>query len=120
MKTVELLGLLIMVAAIYQTTLAFAEPLELVASSVSNYDGSSATVTMTWNHTDMVSSCKVGCVSCEPNTSESTTDYGIMLHKVTPFPNSHMAMLYIIAYDSDNNIITAKQLIINLNSIADP
>jgi len=94
---------------------AFAEPLENIQTSVLNYDNNSATVQISWNHDDKATNYKIGCVSCTPNTAEFTTGDGITFTNVTPFPNSSLAMLYMITYDSENEIITAKQLIVNLN-----
>ena len=94
---------------------AFAEPLEEVSTIVSSYDKTSASITISWNHDDSATGYKVGCVSCNPNTSEITEDISVELHGVTPFPNSSLAMLYVIAYDSEDKIIAAEQLIISLD-----
>ena len=94
---------------------AFAEPLDNTRISVSNYDGDSATVKITWNHDDKATNYKIGCVSCNPNTVKFTTGDSITFNNVTPFPNGSFAMLYVIAYDSQNEMISAKQLIVNLN-----
>lgn len=118
MRAIALLGLLAMAVAMHPSTPAFAEPLEEITASVSNFDGASspsATVTITWNHDGDVANYRAGCVSCNPNTSESTTDDSIELHGVTPFPNGSSAMLYVVAYDSENEIIAAKQLIVSLD-----
>ncbi len=113
MKAVALLALLVMAAA-HPPAQAFAEPLEEVTASVSDYDGASATVTISWNHDGAAASHLAGCVSCSPHVSESTAGDGIELRGVTPFPNSQLAMLYVIAYDSGGEIVAAKQLIIGL------
>ncbi len=115
MKFIASLGLLILVASVILGNPAFAEPLENIQTSVLNYDGNSATVQITWNHDDKATNYKIGCVSCKPNTAEFTTGDSITFTNVTPFPNSSFAMLYMITYDSENVIITAKQLIVNLN-----
>jgi hypothetical protein len=94
---------------------AFAEPLGNVRISASNYDGDSATVRITWNHDDKATNYKIGCVSCNPNTVKFTTGDSITFNNVTPFPSGSFAMLYVIAYDSQNEMISAKQLIVNLN-----
>ena len=114
MRAITLLGLLAMAVAVHPSTPASAEPLEEIAASVSDFDGVSATVAISWNHDDGAASYEVGCVSCNPNTSEPTTHDSAELQGVTPFPNSQSAMLYVIAYDSENEIIGAKQLIISL------
>ncbi len=115
MKVIASLGLLILVTSMILGNPAFAEPLDNIQISVLNYDDNSATVQITWNHDDKATNYKIGCVSCKPNTAEFTTGDSITFTNVTPFPNSSFAMLYMITYDSENVIITAKQLIVNLN-----
>ncbi len=115
MKAVALLGLFILMAGVLFGTQAFGEPLENVGMSVLDYDGNSATVGITWNYDDMVMNYKIGCVSCNPNIVEFTTNNSMTLGNVTSFPNGSLAMLYVITYDSQNEIISAKQLIVNLN-----
>ncbi len=115
MKVIVSLGLLILVASVFLGNPAFAESLDNIRTSVSNYDGNSATVKITWNYDDQATNYKIGCVSCSPNTEKFTTGNSITLNNVTPFPNSSNAMLYVITYDSENEIITAKQLIVNLS-----
>ncbi len=115
MKVIASLGLLILMTGVFFGNQAFAEPLDNVEIFVSNYDGDSATVEITWNHDNKATNYKIGCVSCNPNTEKFTTGDSITFNSVTPFPNSSNAMLYVIAYDSENKIISAKQLIINLS-----
>ncbi len=115
MKSLALLAILVLTVGIISTNQAFAEPLDSVSTYVSNYDGDSATVEITWNNDDSVKNYKVGCVSCTPNIVEFTTGNSMTIDNVTPFPNGSYALLYVISYDSENNISTAKQLIINLN-----
>ena len=115
MKVVVSLGLLILVASVFLGNPAFAESLDNIRISVSNYDGNSATVKITWNHDDKATNYKIGCVSCNPNTVKFTTGDSITFNNVTPFPNGSFAMLYVITYDSQNEMISAKQLIVNLN-----
>ena len=115
MKVIASLGLLILVASVFLGNPAFAESLDNIRISVSNYDGNSATVKITWNHDDKATNYKIGCVSCYPNTEKFTTGDSITFNNVTPFPNGSFAMLYVIAYDSQNEMISAKQLIVNLN-----
>ncbi len=94
---------------------AFAESLDNIRIFVLNYDGDSATVKINWNHDDKATNYKIGCVSCNPNTVKFTTGDSITFNNVTPFPNGSSAMLYVITYDSQNEIIYAKKLIVNLN-----
>ncbi len=115
MKVVVSLGLLILVASVFLGNPAFAESLDNIRTSVWNYDGNSATVKITWNYDGKATNYKIGCVSCNPNTEKFTTGNSITLNNVTPFPNSSNAMLYVIIYDSENKIISAKQLIVDLS-----
>ncbi|KFM17494.1 hypothetical protein AAA799P11_01326 [Marine Group I thaumarchaeote SCGC AAA799-P11] len=115
MKSLAFLALFVLAIGVISTNQAFAEPLDVVSTSVSNYNGDSATVKITWNNDSSAKNYKVGCVSCTPNVVEITTGNNITIHNVTPFPNGSYALLYVISYDSQNNIITAKQLIVNLN-----
>jgi len=115
LKVIASLGLLVLVASVILGNPAFAESLDNIRILVSNYDGNSATVKITWNHDDKATNYKIGCVSCNPNTEKFTTGDSITLNNVTPFPNSSTAMLYMITYDSENKIITAQQLIVDLS-----
>jgi len=115
LKVIASLGLLILVASVFLGNPAFAELLDNIQISVSNFDGNSATVKITWNHDDQATNYKIGCVSCNPNIEKFTSSDSATLNNVTPFPNSSNAMLYVITYDSENKIISAKQLIVNIN-----
>ena len=115
MKSLALLALLVLAVGVISTNQAFAEPLDNVQTLVSNYDGDSATVKITWNDDSSAKNYKVGCVSCNPNVVEFTTGNSIAIHNVTPFPNGTYALLYVISFDSQDNIIAAKQLVVNLN-----
>ena len=115
MKVIASLGLLILVASVFLGNPAFAESLDNIRISVSNYDGNSATVKITWNHDDKATNYKIGCVSCYPNTEKFTTGDSITFNNVTSFPNNSNAMLYVITYDSENKITSAKQLIVDLS-----
>ena len=115
MKIIASLGLLILVASVFLGNPAFAESLDNIRISVLNYDGNSATVKITWNHDDKATNYKIGCVSCYPNTEKFTTGDSITFNNVTPFPNNSNAMLYVITYDSENKITSAKQLIVDLS-----
>lgn len=78
------------------------------------YDGDLATVQMTWNDDETVVKHEAGCVSCMPNVSEFTSKNSIILNDVSHFPNTSNAMLYFISYDSQDNIVHAEQIIVNL------
>ena len=93
---------------------AYAEPLDDTSVTVMNYDGTSATLDIEWNHDDAVTKYEIGCVSCMPNILEITTESSITLDNVTSFPNTSNVMLYMITYDSNDEIINAKQILVNL------
>lgn len=95
-------------------SLAHAEPLENIQTTVLDYSNGTATVQINWDVDQSVSSYQIGCVSCFPNIINSTTKNSIVVSNVTPFPNGSIAMLYGIAYDLENQIIAAKQIIVNL------
>ncbi len=95
--------------------LAYAEPMENIQTSVLDYSNNTATVQITWNADDDISSYQIGCVSCFPNTVESTSENSIIVSNVTPFPNGSIAMLYGLAYDLQNEIVSAKQIFVNLS-----
>lgn len=98
------------------TGLAYAEPFENIQSSVLDYTENTATVQISWNQDETASSYEIGCVSCFPNTEESTSSTSITLSEITTFPNSSIAMLYGLAYDLEGNLIAAKQIFVNLES----
>ena len=93
---------------------SYAEPFDTLKASVLESDGDSAVVQLTWHANESVSHYDVGCVSCVPNTVQSTIPPNIVLESVTPFPNSSTAMLYVLAYNSENEVIQATQIILNL------
>lgn len=107
-------GLLFLVfVSAFSLNAAYALPLESVSTNVVEYDGTDATVELTWNHNG-ASYYETGCVSCIPNYSENTKHNIMILNNVTPFVDGS-ALLYIIAYDKVDEILTAKQVIIGLN-----
>jgi len=110
------MGKLIFLIPLFVMTMgmAYAEPLGGIQTTILNHTDNSATVEITWDNNDGVSSYTIGCVSCFPHVVESTTSNSIVLNNVTSFPNSPLAMLYGIAYDLENDIIYAKQIFIDL------
>ena len=98
------------------TGLAYAAPLDNIQTTVLDYSNNTATVQISWDTNDAVSSYQIGCVSCFPNTVESTSENSITISNVTPFPNGSIAMLYGLAYDFENQIIAAKQIFVDLTS----
>jgi len=93
---------------------AHAEPLDEIRTEILNFDGSSADVQVSWNQDDTVSQYEIGCVSCFPNTSKVTTENNIILNEVTSIGEKSTVLLYVIAYDSDNEIFKAKQIFAEL------
>jgi len=95
------------------TEYAFADPLDDVTATVLEFDGTSASVELAWNHDDAIASYEVGCVSCLPNFSETTNLDNALLDGITPLANGN-AILYIIAYDGTDEIVSAKQIMLEL------
>ena len=98
------------------TGLAYAQPLESINATVVTYENNQAIVEITWNHDQNITNYEIGCVSCMPNFSNFIETESITLSNVTPLPNTHYALLYLIALDSNSEIITAKQIIVDLNN----
>lgn len=92
---------------------AFAMPLESLYVDILENDGNKATVELSWNHNG-ASYYEAGCVSCIPNFSDDTKQNKMILENVTPFADGD-ALLYIIAYDDEDEIISAKQIVVVLN-----
>ena len=93
---------------------AYAEPLDDVRTEILGFDGSYADVQISWNQNDVVSQYEIGCVSCYPNISEITTENSIILSDITSIGETSIAVLYLIAYDSENEIIKANQIFVEL------
>ena len=93
---------------------SYADPFEVMKTDVLEYDGTSATVQFTWNSDESVSNYDVGCISCIPHIVQNTLSSEATMDNVTPFNQSSIAMFYVLAYDSENNVIQAKQIILNL------
>ncbi|MGI9566213.1 MAG: hypothetical protein ACR2LL_04270 [Nitrosopumilus sp.] len=90
--------------------------LDNASIAVFEFEGDSATVQITWNSDMTVAKYEAGCVSCMPNISEfSSEDNSMILNNVTPFPNTSNALLYLIAYDSQDEIIDARQILVDLS-----
>jgi hypothetical protein len=94
--------------------MANAEPLENIQTSVLNYTNNTATVQITWDADDEVSSYKIGCVSCFPNTVKSISENNVIIGNVTSLPNSSIAILYGLSYDLENHLLNAVQIFVNL------
>ena len=96
------------------TGLAYAQPLESIDATVVTYENNQAIIEITWNYDKNITNYEIGCVSCMPNFSNFVETESITLSNVTPLPNTHYALLYLIALDSNNDIIAAKQIFIDL------
>lgn len=94
--------------------MAYADPFENIQTSVMDYSNNTATVKINWSGDEQASSYQIGCVSCFPHIIESTSENSILISNVTSFPNSSLALLYGLAYDLEGEIISAKQILIDL------
>jgi len=92
---------------------AYAQPLDDITTTVLEFEDSTASVQLTWNHDDDVSNYEIGCVSCIPNFSENTIHDEIVLQNVTSLENG-LAVLYIVAYDNNDEVISVKQVMLKL------
>ncbi|MGY5148390.1 MAG: hypothetical protein ACW9W4_10370 [Candidatus Nitrosopumilus sp. bin_7KS] len=100
----------IMIVPIFDTV--HAQPLQEVNADVIEFDGTFATVEISWNDNG-ASYYEVGCVSCMPNLSDVTIENLLVLSNVTAFTSGD-ALLYVIAYDDTDEIISAKQVMVKL------
>lgn len=99
----------------FSVGIAYAEPLENIRTTVLDYSNSTATVQVTWEIDEDALSYKIGCVSCFPNLVESVSVNKAILGNVTSLPNSSIAILYGLAYDIENNLISAVQIFVDLS-----
>ena len=106
--------LLPMLAVIIGMNYAYAEPLENIQTSVLSFNGTAASIQVTWNQDVTATQYEIGCVSCVPNSSETTVENNVTINGVTPFPGSTNALLYVMSYNAENEIIDAKQIFLNL------
>ena len=96
--------------------LTYAQPLDSIDVTVLQYENNQAILEIYWNSYENILNYEIGCVSCMPNFSHYVDANHITISDVTPLPNTHNAMLYVIALDSDDEIIAAKQIIVNLEN----
>ena len=102
------------VLVMFAVPFAYAElPEDDITANVLEFDGISASIQIMWNSDDDTKH-EVGCVSCMPNTYELLSEDSLIFENVTPFPNSTNAMLYLISYNLQDEIVYAKQIILNL------
>ena len=99
---------------VFGVSIAYAQPMENIQTQVLSYDGNAATIQLDWSHDKRVQNYEIGCVSCIPNVVEFSFDASFIMDGVTAFPNSSDAMLYLIAYDENNEIINAKQILVDI------
>lgn len=92
----------------------YAQPLDDVTTTILESEGSVASVQLTWNHDDAISNYEVGCVSCIPNFSNNTMNDDMFLQNVTSLKNG-LVILYIVAYDNNDEILMAKQILLELH-----
>lgn len=93
---------------------AYAEPLENIETSVLEYENGYAMIQLSWNNDESAKKYEVGCVSCIPNLSEFTSNSTLTVKNVASLPSSSNAILYLLAYDSNDEILKAKQIIVNI------
>ena len=110
------LALFVLATGAVSISPAFAEPLDSVRTLVLNNDGNSATVVVAWHHDDSVKDYRIGCISCAPNVFHHTSNNAVIFDDVTPLLGMPLAMFYAIAYDSQGEIILAKQIIADLDA----
>lgn len=108
-KVILLLPLLL-----FGMSLSYAQPLDDIQTFVLDYDGTYATILLDWNGDETIEKYEIGCVSCIPNIVQYTTNDDLTVDGVTAFPNNPNAMLYIISYNSNDEIINAKQILIDI------
>ena len=92
---------------------AFAASVNDVIVTVVDYDGNSATIAATWNSND-VATFELGCVSCMPNFSATTSTSSLTLEGVTSLSNNSDAVLYLLGFDMDGELVHAEQILVNL------
>jgi len=95
--------------------LAYAEPIDATVAEVLEFDDYYAIVKLSWNQDKSVSQYEMGCVSCFPNISETTTENSIVLNDLISIGENPTILLYIIAYDFEDAMINAEQIFIELN-----
>ena len=108
-------AILLLPVLVFSLGIAYAEHLDDIEVLVLDYDGNSATIQLDWNPDETIQKYEIGCVSCIPNVIEFTTEDNFTMTNVTAFPNNSNAMLYIIAYDSNDEIINAKQILVDIS-----
>ena len=106
------IAMLIAIVIVPNFDTVYAQPLQEVNVDILEFDGIFAIVEISWNDNG-ASYYETGCVSCMPNLSDATTENSLILNDVTSFAGGN-ALLYVIAYDDDDEITSAKQIMIQL------
>ncbi len=104
--------ILLTIVIISNFNTVYAQPLQEINVDVLEFDGTFVTVEIVWNGND-ASYYEAGCVSCMPNLSYTTTENSIILSNVTPLADGKV-LLYILAYDDTDEIISVRQVIVQL------
>ena len=104
--------LFILPLIVFGMGLAYAEPLGDIQTTVLDYSNSTATVQITWNEDSSASSYQVGCVSCFPNTVDSTSDILHLEDTVGGLPDIKYS-----CKNGDFGITSPNTTTINLGSI---
>ena len=106
------IAILIAVVIVSNFDSAHAQPLQEVHADVLEFDGTFGIVEISWNDNG-ASYYEAGCVSCMPNFSDAPTEDSLILNDVTSFVGGN-TLLYVIAYDDADEIISGKQIMIQL------
>ncbi|NIP61993.1 MAG: hypothetical protein GWN01_08945 [Nitrosopumilaceae archaeon] len=106
--------LLILPLFIIGIGMAYAEPLENIETSILEYENGYAVIQLNWNDDESAKKYEAGCVSCIPNISEFTSTNTITMKDIAALPSSSNAMLYVLAYGSNDEILTAKQILVDI------
>ena len=107
------IAMLIVIIIVPNFDTVHAQPLQEVNVDVLEFDGTFAIVEISWNDNG-ASYYEAGCVRCMPNLSDATTENSLILNNVTSFAGGN-TLLYVIAYDDADEIISAEQIMIQLS-----
>ncbi len=108
-----LLCLIVLLSSLVIGSAHAQQPLDDVSAVIINTDGNIVTIQFSWNHDDTVSHYEVGCVSCQPNIKQTTTNDSVTLDGVTLLHDGSV-LLYILAYNEGDTHIQVKQILLNL------
>lgn len=94
---------------------AYAVPLEDVSTIITDVLDTTVTIQFSWNNDESVSYYEVGCVSCQPNVKQTTTENSIILQGITLLDDGSV-LLYVLAYDVGDSHMQVKQILITLQA----